>query len=51
MIRAAIRYPYIVLVGALIVLVLSVRTNRDPSWRLLFTLVFWKPNPAVFSID
>ena len=29
----------------------AVRTNRDPTWQLLFTLVFWKPNPAVFDID
>jgi len=29
----------------------AVRTNRDPKGQLLFTLVFWKPNPAVFNID
>ena len=29
----------------------AVRTDRDPKWQLLFTLVFWKPNPAVFDID
>jgi hypothetical protein len=28
-----------------------VRTNRDPKWQLLFTLVFWKPNPVVFDIE
>jgi hypothetical protein len=29
----------------------AVRTDRDPKWQLLFTLVFWKPNPMVFNID
>jgi len=29
----------------------AVRTNSDPKWQLLFTLVFWKPNPAVFDIE
>jgi len=29
----------------------AVRTNRDPKWQLLFTLVFWKPNPAVFDTE
>ena len=29
----------------------AVRTNRDPKGQLLFTLVFWKPNPAVFDIE
>lgn len=29
----------------------AVRTNRDPKWQLLFTLVFWKPNPVAFDID
>lgn len=28
-----------------------VRTDRDPKAQLLFTLVFWKPNPAVFISD
>ncbi len=26
----------------------AVRTDRDPKWQILATLVFWKPNPAVF---
>ena len=29
----------------------AVRTNRDPKGQLLFTLVFWKPNPLVFDIE
>lgn len=29
----------------------AVRTNRDPKWQLLFTLVFWNPNPAAFDIE
>jgi hypothetical protein len=29
----------------------AVRTDRDAKWQLLFTLVFWKPNPMVFNID
>jgi hypothetical protein len=29
----------------------AVRTNRDPKGQLLFTLVFWKPNPAAFDVD
>jgi hypothetical protein len=29
----------------------AVRTDRGPKWQLLFTLVFWKPNPAVFDIE
>jgi len=29
----------------------AVRTNRDPKGQLLFTLVFWKPNPAVFDME
>jgi hypothetical protein len=28
-----------------------VRTDRDPKATVLFTLVFWKPNPAVFISD
>ncbi len=27
------------------------RTNTDGTWQLIATLVFWKPNPAVFDID
>lgn len=27
------------------------RTNTDGTWQLIATLVFWKPNPAVFGID
>ena len=29
----------------------AVRTDRDGTWQLIGTLVFWKPNPAVFDID
>lgn len=29
----------------------AVRTNTDGNWQLIATLVFWKPNPAVFDID
>ena len=29
----------------------AVRTDRDPKWQLLFTLVFWNPNPAAFDIE
>ncbi len=29
----------------------AVRTDRDGNWQLIATLVFWKPNPAVFDID
>lgn len=29
----------------------AVRTNRDPTWQLFATLVFWKPNPAIFDKD
>jgi hypothetical protein len=25
--------------------------GRDPKGQLLFTLVFWKPNPVVFDIE
>jgi hypothetical protein len=27
------------------------RTSTDGTWQLIATLVFWKPNPAVFDID
>lgn len=27
------------------------RTNTDGNWQLIATIVFWKPNPAVFDID
>jgi hypothetical protein len=29
----------------------AVRTDRGAKWQLLATLVFWKPNPAVFDVD
>ena len=29
----------------------AVRTNTDGNWQLIATLVFWKPNPAVFDVD
>ena len=29
----------------------AVRTDTDGNWQLIATLVFWKPNPAVFDID
>lgn len=29
----------------------AVRTDRDSKWQLLFTLVFWNPNPAAFDIE
>ncbi len=29
----------------------AVRTNTNGNWQLIATLVFWKPNPAVFDID
>jgi hypothetical protein len=29
----------------------AVRTNSAPKGQLLFTLVFWKPNPAAFDVD
>lgn len=29
----------------------AVRTDTDGTWQLIATLVFWKPNPAVFDID
>lgn len=29
----------------------ALRSNGDPKWQLLGTLVFWKPNPVVFEID
>jgi hypothetical protein len=28
-----------------------VRPDLAPKWQLLFTLVFWKPNPVVFDIE
>ncbi len=27
----------------------AVQTDRGAKWQLLATLVFWKPNPAVFN--
>ncbi len=27
----------------------AVRPSTSPSWEILATLVFWKPNPAVFD--
>lgn len=29
----------------------AVRTDADGNWQLIATLVFWRPNPAVFDID
>jgi hypothetical protein len=29
----------------------AVQTDTDGDWQLIATLVFWKPNPAVFNID
>lgn len=29
----------------------AVRTDSDGTWQLIATVVFWKPNPAVFDID
>lgn len=29
----------------------AVRTNNGAKWQLIATLVFWKPNPAVFNVD
>lgn len=29
----------------------AVQTSTDGDWQLIATLVFWKPNPAVFDFD